>query len=149
MLVRHHVVFSAVISASLYAATDSWQPAAASLASGILIDLDHVIDYAVEYGPPLDLKRFLRLVYEARYKYVFYIFHAWEWFILGTAAAWATGWNVYSAGLLIGYGLHLALDQIGNKGSTWTYFMLWRWKQGFEHVRCFPGRTDLLSGTDR
>lgn len=148
MLVKYHAAVSTVISSGLYAATDSWQLAAASLVSGILVDADHFVEYLVEYGVSLDPGRFIRLVHEARYERVFYLLHAWEWFALGLAAAWAAGWNAWSAGLLIGYGQHLVLDHFGNKGTPWSYFLFWRWKQGFDHVRCFPGQAEALSRTE-
>lgn len=149
MLVRYHVAASSLVAGGVYLASGSRLMAGVSLASGILVDADHLVEYAREHGFSLDIRRFLRLVYEARYKRVFYLLHAWEWFLGLAAAAWATGWSDWSLGLLVGYAQHLALDQLGNKGTPWSYFLLWRWRQGFDHLRCFPGQASYLAGDSK
>ncbi len=146
MLVKAHATASTLLAGGVFIATDSAPMAATALASGIVVDADHLLEYMIEHGFSLDIRRFFRLVYEARYKRVFYLLHAWEWFLLLAAAAWATGWNEWTLGALLGYGLHLALDQLGNKGTPWSYFLLWRWRQGFDHARCFPGLARHLAG---
>ena len=61
-----------------------------------------------------------------------------EWLIIIAAAAWLTDWDLWITGLLIGYGQHIILDEIYNsfkyriRPFIWGYFLLWRWKNGFE-----------------
>lgn len=145
MLIKQHAIASTVVAGGLWLITDSWQMAVASLISGVIVDIDHTVEYAVEHGFSLDIKRFIRLVFEAKYKRVFYLLHSWEWFIAGLVMVWATGWNVWGVGLMVGYGQHLVLDQVGNRGTLGSYSLVWRWKRGFDHARCFPARADDLS----
>ena len=55
MKVSFHVSISALMAAALYAHSHSLPEAASCLASGVLIDLDHVIDFQLfgtgEYPP--------------------------------------------------------------------------------------------------
>lgn len=147
MLIKQHAAASTLVAGGLFVISGSWQMAAASLVSGVLVDVDHTVEYAVEHGISWDFKRFLHLVYEAKYKRVFYLLHGWEWLAVGLIAVSATGWTAWGSGLLVGYGQHLLLDQFGNRGTFWSYSLLWRWKQGFDHGRCFPARADDLTDT--
>lgn len=144
MLVKYHAAVSTVISGGLYGLTRSWELAAASFAAGILIDADHTLEYMMEYGLPLNLKKFLYRVSKARYKKVIYLLHAWEWIPLYLLAVWLSDFSPWAVGAAIGVTHHMILDQIGNRTSPFSYFILWRFKQGFVHARCFPGMAKYL-----
>jgi hypothetical protein len=144
MLVKYHVASSAALSGGLYVGTGSWELSAAAFAGGVMIDGDHTLEYLVEHGMSLDIRRFFRLVGEARYRRVFYFLHSWELLCLTGVAAWAWGWNPWTTGFLAGFALHLVLDQLGNRGTAGSYFILWRWTRGFDHARCFPGHAARL-----
>ena len=139
MLVKYHLALSTPVAGGLYLISGSWQMAAASMVTGVLVDIDHVVEYLVEYGFSLDIRRFFRPVFGARYRRVFYLLHAWEWLLLAIPAVWATGFAAWAVGLLIGYLHHLMMDHLGNRGTPYSYFLTWRWRQGFDHARCFPG----------
>jgi hypothetical protein len=113
--------------------------AAASVVTGVLVDIDHTVEYLVEHGFSLDIRRFFRLVFDARYRRVFYVAHAWEWLLFAVPAVWAARFSPVAVGLLVGYLHHLTLDHLGNRGTPYTYFLTWRWRQRFDHARCFPG----------
>lgn len=130
-----------MIAGILYFIFRSWKPAVASLISGIFVDLDHIIDYWIEYGLRFDLKQLFNYFDEKNFgnrKKLFFIFHAWEWLIIIAAAAWLTDWNLWVTGLLVGYGQHIILDEIYNSSQyrlrpyVLGYFLLWRWKKRFE-----------------
>ena len=139
----HHAAVSIVISGILYSIFKSWGLAVASLISGILVDFDHIIDYWIEYGLRLDFKQFFNYFDEKNFgnrKKLFFVFHGWEWLIVMLAAAWLTGWNLWVTGLLIGFGQHMALDELYNSSNyrirpyVRGYSLLWRWKNGFEFM---------------
>jgi len=141
MKIKHHALASTIISGVLYSIFRSWGLAVASFVSGILVDLDHIADYWIEYGLRFDLKQFFNYFDEKNFgnrKRLFFIFHSWEWLIIIAAAAWLTDWDLWITGLLIGYGQHIILDEIYNSSKyrirpfIWGYFLLWRWKNGFE-----------------
>jgi hypothetical protein len=137
----HHAAVSIVISGILYSIFKSWGLAVASLISGIFVDLDHIIDYWIEYGLRVNLKQFFNYFDEKNFKNrkkLFFVFHGWEWLIVLVAAAWLTGWNLWVTGLLIGYGQHMIIDELYNSPNyrirpyVRGYSLLWRWKNGFE-----------------
>lgn len=140
MKIKHHALASTIISGILYSVFKSWGLAAASFISGILVDLDHVIDYWIEHGLQFDLKRFFKYFDEKNFenrKRLYFIFHAWEWLIILFVVARLTDWNLWVTGLLVGYGQHIILDELYNsfkyriRPFVWGYFLLWRWKNGF------------------
>jgi hypothetical protein len=139
MSLQHHAAISIILSGVLYALFKSWGIAIASLLGGILIDLDHIIDYVREYGIPIDLKKFFHTFYETKYRTLLLILHGWEWLIFLAVAAYLTDWNHWILGFLIGYGHHLVLDQLNNDVHVWTYSVVWRWKNGFNAKTAFPG----------
>jgi len=147
MLVKYHAAVSTLAAGGVYLASDSLEMAGVTLAAGVLVDIDHAMEYVREYGFSLDIRRFFRLVYQARYRRVIYLLHAWEWVVPLAAVAWATGGSDWSLGLLVGYLLHLGLDQVGHRAALGSYSLLWRWRQGFDHVRCFPGQASRLTGS--
>lgn len=138
MKLEHHTVFSVVLSGILYAIFKSRTLAIASLLPGILTDVDHVIDYLIEYGIPFDVKKFFRSCYQGQYSRAYLFLHAWEWFFFGLIVAWLTDWNLWVVGLSIGFGQHMALDQLSNRPRRWGYFLFWRWKNDFKFKQSFP-----------
>jgi hypothetical protein len=105
--------------------------AASALLSGILIDLDHIVDYMIEFGPRFDRKQFFDYFYKKEYRRVVLVFHGWEWLLFLGVLAWQTGWNPWYVGLLAGIGHHLVLDQLANSAKPLGYSVLWRWLNGF------------------
>jgi hypothetical protein len=139
MQVKYHLTFSAVLSGGLYGVTRSWELSVASFLSGLLIDIDHVIDYLFSYGRPFNIRLFFESFSEhGCYERAFYILHGWEWLVFWTVIGWVTGWNLWTVGVLIGFGQHMILDQLGNNARAWSYSLYGRWKRKFEYRRCFP-----------
>ncbi|MBI5057528.1 MAG: hypothetical protein HZB61_13020 [Nitrospirae bacterium] len=139
MKLEEHTAFSAVISGGLYSVTRSWELAFACLMSGIFIDLDHIIDYLIEYGRPFKVKKFFRVCYAGKLQKARLILHGWEWVFFLFIFSWLTGWDLWITGVLIGFGHHIVLDSFSNGAHTWSYFLFWRWRNDFDHQVCFPG----------
>jgi hypothetical protein len=136
----YHIAVSLMISGILYTLFRSWGMALSSLLSGILIDLDHVIDYLIEYDTRFNLKRFFYFCLQEKTRHkCYFVLHGWEWLFLWGAIGWAADWPLWSIGLLIGYGHHMILDATGNKPSRWGYLLIWRWKKNFDFKATFPG----------
>jgi len=136
----YHIAFSTILSGILYMVTKSWGMTAACFISGILIDLDHVLDFLIIYGWPFTLKRFFQVFYhELKFKQIYLLFHAWEWMILLFVSAWMTSWNPWFIGMFIGVGHHMVLDYINNGGYLWSYSLICRWRNNFDFETTFPG----------
>ncbi len=137
MKLQHHTAFSIIISAITYMIFKSWGIAIVSLISGIFIDLDHLLDYFVEYGWPLKIKKFFYVFEEGQISRAFLLLHGWEWLILLAVTSWSTNWNPWITGMLIGFGQHMLIDKTFNGISFKSYSLLWRWKNGFHRDSFF------------
>ena len=135
-----HVVASTLVSGILYGMFKSWGMVIASFLSGILIDIDHVIDYLRAGGVPCNRKEFSEFIREKEYwktasghRKVNVLLHGWEWLIFLSMTAALTDWNPVVTGILIGFGHHMVLDVLNNRPASWAktflgYSLLWRWK---------------------
>jgi hypothetical protein len=132
MRVKHHVVISLALSGIVYVVFRSWGMSIALLASGILIDLDHILDYLLTHRMRFRRQDFFRYFYEQQYQKLFLLFHGWEWVALWGVLAWKTGWDSWPAGVFIGMGHHLVLDQMSYGPGPGGYSLLWRLKNGFD-----------------
>ncbi len=129
MRVSTHIYTSAVVATALYAYSHSIWEAAICFTSGILIDLDHTIDFHLFSGEKFSIANFFSWYHENRWQKIVLIFHSYELFGLVYAAAYYLDSEVLRA-VIWGTGVHLLLDQIGNKKanhlSPWFYFMSYR-----------------------
>lgn len=137
MQVRFHVAASAAAAAAAYAVSESAVMAGAALASGILIDADHLIDYVAFHRPPYGVRHLLDIYYNGRLTHVLLPLHAWELVIFLALAAAASQWPPLTTGLLIGIGHHVLLDQIFNKPYPLGYFLSYRLYCRLAFNRCF------------
>ena len=136
----YHITSSTILSGVLYLMTKSWGMAASCFISGILIDLDHVLDYLIIYGwRSFTIRRFFYVFYHVQLKRIYLLFHAWEWLLFLLVAAGITDWNPWFTGLFAGIGLHMILDYIHNGGYIWSYSLILRWRNNFDFETTFPG----------
>jgi len=135
---EHHAASSVVFSAILYAVFRSWPLTVSSFVTGVFVDVDHVVDYVAEHGARPDLKLFFRTCYDRNLKRARLVFHGWEWLILCSLGAWASGWNPWVTGATLGFGQHMLLDHLSNGPSPLGYSLLWRLSVKFDHQTAFP-----------
>jgi hypothetical protein len=132
MQLKHHAAMSTVISAGVYYLSGSWGLATVSFLSGILMDLDHVIDYVLHHGTRFNIKDFFRFFMEERYTRLTLIFHGWEWLIILFILSWLTGWDILVTGVFIGFSQHLILDKLYNISRFSSYSFFYRLSVGFD-----------------
>ena len=125
-----HLAYSTAAASVLLLTTKSPKIAMGCVASGVLVDLDHLIEYGNYCGAQWDWEEFSSGIYFDKKDTVKVIFHSWE--------AACVLWSVVLAGdgirkksllygIAAGYTLHLILDQIGNNLNKMGYFELYRW----------------------
>lgn len=125
-----HLAYSTAAASVLLLTTKSPKIAMGCVASGVLVDLDHLIEYRKYCGAQWDWEEFSSGIYFDKKGTVKVIFHSWE--------AACVLWGVVLArdgirmksllyGIAAGYTLHLILDQIGNNLNMMGYFELYRW----------------------
>ena len=82
--------------------------------AGIFIDVDHFFDYLLLSGEPFSIRGMFSWCDEGRWERIVLIFHSYEFYAL-------FGLYLYYhphpllLGVFYGVGLHLLLDQIGNR----------------------------------
>ncbi len=138
MRLTHHIALSALVSAALWLVGRSGILAFSSLCTGVLIDLDHWLDFFRDHGRPKSLRHFFAASYGRDLKKAWLVLHGWEWIALGLAAAWWSGWNPWLLGGVLGWAQHLAADQVFNRPSRWGYWLVWRWRRDFSFSAAFP-----------
>ena len=143
MKVSQHIAISVPVAGAVYLASRSWEMAAASVVGGVLIDLDHLLDYFIEFGTKFSLSNLFSSFPEGRYKRIYIPLHGWEWVIVLGLLAWATAWNVWIVGFLIGFCHHMLADQLGNSASPLGYSLLWRLRTRFEPSKSFFGESGV------
>jgi hypothetical protein len=139
-----HVYTSAVLATALYAYSHSVWEAVICFASGILIDLDHVMDFHLFSGEKFSFTDFFSWYSENRWQKIVLIFHSYELLGFVCAAAYYLDSEVLRA-VLWGTSLHLLLDQIGNQKtsrlSPWFYFLGYRIAVGFRREKLLNPRS--------
>jgi membrane-bound metal-dependent hydrolase YbcI (DUF457 family) len=102
-----------------------------ALVFGVLIDVDHVLDYLYAHGPHLDLRTFMDGQYEYKSKRVFVLLHAFEYLPLLYLF-----WNAYrgrkwAVAATAAMGSHIAADHLLNGVRPLSYFISYRLKHRF------------------
>lgn len=121
------------IGGGVWAATGSALAVPAAVATGVLTDADHLLDFYLMYVKK-DRRR------------VFVLFHAWEYAILGLALALGVWHHSIMVAGVLGYLGHLVGDQIGNRPKhPLAYSIVYRMRSGFERSRLFQGAPVTLS----
>ncbi|GIW12044.1 MAG: hypothetical protein KatS3mg061_3101 [Dehalococcoidia bacterium] len=136
----YHLAVSSGLALLQWRLTGSRRGALWTLASGVLIDLDHLPDYLLNVR-----REELRLTL---------LFHSWElWVLVALLAAWRAGplGAVTLGGSPV---VHLWLDVWGNRVPARFFFLSWRWRHGFRlgqavgvrERRTFPRSVQALPG---
>ncbi len=127
---QYHVAVSLAISSILHLVFKSWGLTLTSFFSGIIIDLDYLIDYLKFCGFPFTIDRFKWFYYQKQLTKI-RLFHGWEWLLLLVFVAWLYDWNVWVVGIVIGFCQHLVLDNLYRRERFMKYSLLWRLRKGY------------------
>lgn len=136
-----HVAAGATGAGAILAATGDPGPAVAFAAAAILIDLDHAVEYLARNDWRFRWREFLRPGLPASWPRIVFALHSHE--LLAVLAGVALLTRIPAvAGLALGFGVHLLLDEIGNRRPTrghaihpLFYFIVFRASRGFRTTR--------------
>ncbi len=141
-----HVAVSAALGLALSPWT-GWDGAAACLAAGTLIDLDHAFDFYREGRRWRGGRDFADFFYHHRMRRLVLPLHGWEWAAAGAlllAFASRPAAGALPHGIAIGWAawagaaLHLLCDSIANPLPARGYCFFWRARRGFRAQRMLP-----------
>ncbi|MFH2220421.1 MAG: hypothetical protein ABII68_12295 [Pseudomonadota bacterium] len=145
-----HVYSSAILSGTIYALTQSTQMTVSAFVSSVFIDLDHVLDFLVFSGERFSIKGFFSWFDDTRWEKVTLLFHSYEVYLILCIITFLYPNNIL-IGILLGCGLHLALDQIGLrsfglrldvKPAPMYYFLSYRFFVGFHKSKLLKKQPD-------
>jgi len=137
MKVRYHVLVSAAVAPVAWKASHSVAVVLGWVAGGVLVDLDHLVDYVLHYGWRVSPERLFRASYQGEYERAYLPLHAWEVWLASAAVGLVSG-VPWLMGVAAGWGLHLLLDQLFNRPHALAYSLVYRWARGFRYAHLFP-----------
>jgi hypothetical protein len=129
----HHVMLSTAVSAGFGYWSGSWTAAGICLVSGVLIDLDHHLDYViVRREIPWRYADLWAYCMEKPVQKIYLFFHSWEQqaILWGCIYAFGLGWEWI--GLALGMTTHMIADALANPVRPWAYFLSYRAALGFQ-----------------
>ena len=120
-----HAAASLGLGGVAWAATGSPLALPVAVTTGVLVDLDHVIDF-------FDSKD------QGRRSHMFRPFHAWEYLLLTLVVLLIFSQHPLLLVAFLGYLSHLLLDQFVNRVHPLAYFIVFRAAHGFRRRHLTP-----------
>lgn len=130
--VSGHIICSLTISGIIYFIFRSLPLFFVSLLTGVLIDIDHVIDYYMQESFTLKIKNIYCWCFEARSKFFFLFFHSFELIFLFWVIIYKFKLGIFWIVFAIGLTQHFMLDILFNPLYTYSYFLFYRIIKGFK-----------------
>lgn len=142
MLPSRHIVVSLSLGAVVWAFTESLLAGVLCFLSGVLVDVDHLIEYVFHCGwKGFNLKEIYRTCKgmaeregKGGFEKIYLLFHAVEIAVL-LWIAFAFIKNIYLFSFALGYTVHLSMDAAVNTLKPRAYFVSFRIKNGFKITR--------------
>ena len=130
MLPQVHIAVSVSVSIIIYGLFQSAWAACSNLLVGVILDLDHVLEYYRTRGftlNPLNVYRFCGFAAPKEWpRQIFFWLHAYEYFLVLVVVTCVVNYHPAAVGALVGMGHHLVLDQMGNNVGPFSYFLTYR-----------------------
>ena len=110
-----HFAIAGVGGGAVWAVTGEPWSLPVAVAAGVAIDADYLLNRV-----PIAIK----------------LLHGWEWLAVLMAAGMLAGFPWWVTAASVGYGLHIAGDQMHNQRRWWWYFLTYRtWRRYRRRVR--------------
>jgi len=129
---KQHIIASGIISYMVYMVTNSPLSALASFLAGVLIDLDHLIDYYLNYGLTYKIKEIYKAIEELQLPKVYVFLHSYEVLVVLWGLIFLVPLNHVYFAIAIGMTQHMFFDQLCNPLKPKAYFLIYRIANGFE-----------------
>jgi hypothetical protein len=159
MNLEYHAAVTLPLAGGAYSLTGSGHIVAGVIAGGILIDVDHLIEFWFDEGFSLDVKKFFTYGNSGVNTRFFILFHSFELlFLIGILARW-TPFPDFLYGIIIGAIPHILMDYINivrRFSYRWYSFIIFsfffRFKHGFDRqaidtITRLPRNIEVSDGT--
>ena len=132
MKISHHLVAGSAGGCLLYltVSKDIWLVTSFVVANS-LIDIDHFLDYWVDHRKLLNVRGLIRACYTANYRHFIVPLHSFELTILLGIIYFMGLRSSLLAGVILGFALHLLMDQLHAGIRSPILFLLYRMKKKF------------------
>lgn len=133
MRLKGHIIITLTISGILYFIYNSFSVFISSLIGGILIDIDHLLDYYIHRGMDFKIRDFFNWCYENQWDTLILFFHSIELMFILWLIISIFNLGIFWIGLAIGISQHIILDIIFNSEmiNIFSYFFIFRFIKGF------------------
>ncbi|MEI8176519.1 MAG: hypothetical protein WCG78_06590 [Candidatus Omnitrophota bacterium] len=128
---KNHIIASGIVSTGVYIVTHSPVSGVVSFLAGVLIDLDHLIDYYLNYGATYKLGHIYTALDECRLSRVYLFLHSFELLVLFWVAVFLVPLNGICCAIALGFTQHIFLDQYYNPVTPRAYFLSYRYAHKF------------------
>ena len=119
-----------------------WGSMLAAFLGGVLIDLDHFIDYFMVFGPTFNLNYFIHGYQFLKSGKVHIFFHAWEYivplFLLFLVVKKNKFWATFIVAFTLAMFSHLLIDTLTNDMYFKAYFITKRVEVNFDTEKLVP-----------
>lgn len=116
----------------LYSFTNSFLFAFSASIAGILIDLDHLVDYYAHYGFTLNMTNIYNRLYKRKVDRFFLLLHSLEAILILWFVIYSLNLNNLWLAIAIGITLHILFDLFTNPMRLSSYFLACRIARGFK-----------------
>jgi len=136
-----HVVFSAGLALGVEAAMHSWPASLGCFLSGVLIDLDHHLDYCLVHKKfPFKYQDLVHFCWDAKVTKLYLFFHAYEYLFVLWLSILILHLGKIWTGVAIGLTAHIVCDQFTNPVRPMFYFLTFRLQNQFTKVKIVSDR---------
>lgn len=144
MKIKGHIVSSGIISSIIYALTNSPLSGLASFLAGVFIDLDHLVDYYLNYGFDYRFKEVFEAFNNFKLPKIYVFLHSFELLAIFWISIFLFPLNQICFAIGIGVTQHIFLDQIYNPITPKAYFLSYRLANKFKKESVFnPSRLQI------
>lgn len=127
-----HIVASGIIGLIVWAYFRSFAAGAVSFISGIFLDADHFVDYYLNCGFTLKIKKIYETFADMDFKRLYLLLHSYELLLIVWALIYISSPSVLWIAMAIGMTQHIMLDQLSNPIRVAGYFLVYRIAKGFK-----------------
>jgi len=127
-----HVAASGIISAISWFYFKSFGYCLITFLSGILIDADHLLDYALSYKFTFNARKIYEACKKMELKKFYIVLHSFEIVIILWAAIYIFSLSKFWQAIALGLTQHIVLDQLTNPIRPLGYFFIYRFLSRFE-----------------
>jgi hypothetical protein len=136
MKASYHIVASAGISLGFQATMHSWPATLGCFLSGVLIDIDHYLDYyIIRKKFPYRYKDLVDFCFDAKENKNYLFFHAYEFLLILWLLIYFFNLGLIWTGIALGLTTHVIFDQFFNPIKPLFYFLTYRIANQFEKTK--------------